>query len=222
MIIDDEYKGMKEKYFEQAQTQTGAVSGVVTVLNDFVKKYDDAKKKMHDDKDHLDKNYVRNTAVYDHKNMEIYDTFNEAVDVIRNDAMDQVHDKIQQVRERISSVIGASMPDGAMDDVVMLRTFAGDLSDDEIRVFLNKYQNSYLVTKAIFNALSEDQAERIGVKFISTDDITAGLKDIENTAVNFIRNYNGALNYDFAIMLGGVSTKVVNDAFESFISVYDK
>ena len=222
MIIDDEYKGMKDKYFEQAQTQIGAVSGVVTVLNDFVKKYDDAKRKMQDDKNYIDKTYLHDSAKYDQRHMEIFDTFNAAVDTIRTDAIEQVHEKVQQVHDKISAVIGASIPDGAMDDIMMIRSFSGKLSDDEAKVFLNKYQNSYLVTKTIFDALCEGQSERIGMKFISTDEISEGLKDIENTSVNFIRNYNGALSYDFAIMLGGVSTKVVNDAFESFISVYGR
>lgn len=49
MIIDDEYTGMKEKYYEQAQTKIGVLSGVVKGLNEFVKKYDSAKQTMNSD-----------------------------------------------------------------------------------------------------------------------------------------------------------------------------
>lgn len=49
MIIADAYAGMKDKYFEKAQTKTGVLSGVVKSLNDFVKKYDSAKQTMNSD-----------------------------------------------------------------------------------------------------------------------------------------------------------------------------
>ena len=62
MIIDDAYAGMKDKYFEKAQTKTGVLSGVVKSLNDFVKKYDSAKQTMNSDMQKLKQTYVYNSA----------------------------------------------------------------------------------------------------------------------------------------------------------------
>ena len=76
MIIDDAYAGLKEKYYEQAQTNTGLLSGVVKGLNEFVKKYDSAKQNMNKEMKELKNNYKPNSKMFDEKRMEIYDTFN--------------------------------------------------------------------------------------------------------------------------------------------------
>ena len=221
MIIDDAYTGVKTKYFEQAQTKTGVLSGVVKILNDFVKQYDSAKKTMNDAKVELKKTYVYNSAPFEQKNMEIFNTFNEAVAKIRDDHKAQIQDTIQQVKDKIANIIGSDLPEGAMNDVAIIKTFAGKLSDDEMKVFLNKYEKCYLVTKALFGAMAEGQEDRLGVKFISADDIISSIDDIEGTAMNMIRTYNGAVPYDFAVMLDGSDLQTVNDAFTSFVSAYE-
>lgn len=221
MIIDDAYAGIKDKYFEQAQTKTGVLADVVKVLNDFVKKYDSAKQKMNADMVELKKTYVYNSAPFEQKHMEIFNTFNDTVAQIREDHKAQVQETIQGIQDKISKIIASNLPDGAMDDVTMIRNFAGHLSDSEVQVFLNKYKNCYLVTKTIFDAMEEGQSDRLGVNFIEADDITDSLGSIEATAMNLIRTYNGAVPYDFAIMLDGSELQTVNDAFESFVSAYE-
>ena len=222
MIIDDAYSGIKDKYFEQAQTKTGVVSGVVVILNDFVRKYDNARKTMNDAKQELKKTYVVNSAPFEQKNMEIFNTFNESVASIREDSRQKIADAIQQVKDKIAGIIASNLPEGAMDDVTIIRNFSGNLSDAEINVFLGKYKNSYLVTKTIFEAMSKGQKERLGVNFISADDVLGSLDSIESSAFNMIRTYNGAVPYDFAVMLDGSCIQTVNDAFETFVSAYER
>ena len=222
MIIDDAYSGIKDKYFEQAQTKTGVVSGVVVILNDFVRKYDNARKTMNDAKQELKKTYVVNSAPFEQKNMEIFNTFNESVASIREDSRQKIADAIQQVKDKIAGIIASNLPEGAMDDVTIIRNFSGNLSDAEINVFLGKYKNSYLVTKTIFEAMSKGQKERLAFNFISADDVLGSLDSIESSAFNMIRTYNGAVPYDFAVMLDGSCIQTVNDAFETFVSAYER
>lgn len=216
MIIDDAYAGMKEKYYEQAQTNTGFLSGVVRSLNEFVKKYDSAKQTMNKEMKELKSKYGMNSE----KHMEIFDTFNATVAQIREDSKKQIQDTIQQVSDKMSKTI-ASVPEGGMDDINMIRSFAGKLSDDEIKVFLNKYKNCYLATKTIFEAMEKGQAERIGVKFLSVKDFEDTLLFIEQSTLDMIRTYNGSLSYKGQLMLNGSEVQKVNDAFESFVSTYE-
>ena len=220
MIIDDAYSSIKDKYFEQAQSKTGVISGVVVILNDFVRKYDNAKKTMNKAKQELKKAYLPDSAQFDQKNMEIFNTFNDSVASIREDSRQKIAGAVQQVKDKIAGIIASNMPEGAMDDVTMIRNFSGNLSDSEIRVFLGKYKNSYLVTKTIFEAMSEGQKERLGISFISADDVMESLDTIGSSAFNMIRTYNGAVPYDFAVMLDGSCIQTVNDAFETFVSTY--
>ncbi|MDY3056277.1 MAG: hypothetical protein SOR66_00620 [Mediterraneibacter faecis] len=221
MIIDDAYAGMKDKYFEKAQTKTGVLSGVVKGLNDFVKKYDSAKQTMNSDMQELKQTYVYNSAPFELKHMEIFNTFNETVAKIREESKTQIQDVIQKVRDKVSEIITSPLPEGGMDDINMIRSFAGKLSDDEIKAFLNKYKNCYLATKTIFEAMEEGQDDRLGVEFVTVKNITDSIDSIEEMAMNMIRTYNGDMPYDVAVMLDGSEVQTVNDAFESFVSTYE-
>lgn len=217
MIIDDAYAGMKEKYYEQSQTKTGVLSGVVKGLNDFVKKYDSAKQTMNKEMKELKSKYGMNSE----KHMEIFNTFNDAVAQIREESKTQIQDVIQKVRDKMPKIITSPLPEGGMDDINMIRSFAGKLSDDEIKAFLNKYKNCYLATKTIFEAMEKGQAERIGVKFLSVKDFEDTLLLIEQSTLDMIRTYNGSLSYKGQLMLDGSEVQKVNDAFESFVSTYE-
>ena len=217
MIIDDAYAGMKEKYYEQSQTKTGVLSGVVKGLNDFVKKYDSAKQTMNKEMKELKSKYGMNSE----KHMEIFNTFNDAVAQIREESKTQIQDVIQKVRDKVLEIITSPLPEGGMDDINMIRSFAGKLSDDEIKAFLNKYKNCYLATKTIFGAMEKGQAERIGVKFLSVKDFEDTLLLIEQSTLDMIRTYNGSLSYKGQLMLDGSEVQTVNDAFESFVSTYE-
>ncbi len=217
MIINDAYAGMKEKYYEQSQTKTGVLSGVVKGLNDFVKKYDSAKQTMNKEMKELKSKYGMNSE----KHMEIFNTFNDAVAQIREESKTQIQDVIQKVRDKMPQIITSPLPEGGMDDINMIRSFAGKLSDDEIKAFLNKYKNCYLATKTIFEAMEKGQAERIGVKFLSVKDFEDTLLLIEQSTLDMIRTYNGSLSYKGQLMLDGSEVQKINDAFESFISTYE-
>lgn len=217
MIINDAYAGMKEKYYEQSQTKTGVLSGVVKGLNDFVKKYDSAKQTMNKEMKELKSKYGMNSE----KHMEIFNTFNDAVAQIREESKTQIQDVIQKVRDKMPQIITSPLPEGGMDDINMIRSFAGKLSDDEIKAFLNKYKNCYLATKTIFEAMEKGQAERIGVKFLSVKDFEDTLLLIEQSTLDMIRTYNGSLSYKGLLMLDGSKVQKINDAFESFISTYE-
>lgn len=217
MIIDDAYAGMKEKYYEQSQTKTGVLSGVVKGLNDFIKKYDSAKQTMNEEMKELKSKYGMNSE----KHMEIFNTFNDAVAQIREESKTQIQDVIQKVRDKMPKIITSPLPEGGMDDINMIRSFAGKLSDDEIKAFLNKYKNCYLATKTIFEAMEKGQAERIGVKFLSVKDFEDTLLLIEQSTLDMIRTYNGSLSYKGQLMLDGSEVQKVNDAFESFVSTYE-
>lgn len=217
MIINDAYAGMKEKYYEQSQTKTGVLSGVVKGLNDFVKKYDSAKQTMNKEMKELKSKYGMNSE----KHMEIFNTFNDAVAQIREESKTQIQDVIQKVRDKMPQIITSPLPEGGMDDINMIRSFAGKLSDDEIKAFLNKYKNCYLATKTIFEAMEKGQAERIGVKFLSVKDFEDTLLLIEQSTLDMIRTYNGSLSYKGQLMLDGSEVQKVNDAFESFVSTYE-
>ncbi len=221
MIIDDEYTGMKEKYYEQAQTKIGVLSGVVKSLNDFVKKYDSAKQTMNSAMQELKNTYTPASSVFDLKHMEIYNTFNETVAQIKEESKTQIQDVVQHVRDKVSEIIASDLPEGTMSDITMIKSFVGNLSDDEIKVFLNKYKHNYLATKVIFDAMTEEQAERIGVEFLSLNDIMNSLDSIERNALTMVRTYNGAVSYGVAVMLDGFEVQTVNDAFESFVSTYE-
>ena len=220
MIINDTYAGVKDKYFEQAQTKTGVLLGVVKCLNDFVNKYDTAKQTMNSDMKKLKNTYKPSSNIFDLKRLEIFNTFNETVAQIREESKTQIQDVIQKVRDKVSEIITSPLPEGGMDDINMIRSFAGKLSDDEIKVFLNKYKNCYLATKTIFEAMEEGQDDRLGVEFVVAKNITDSIDSIEEVAMNMIRTYHGYMLNDFAVMLEGSEVQTINDAFESFVSTY--
>ena len=166
MIIDDAYAGLKEKYYEQAQTNTGLLSGVVKGLNEFVKKYDSAKQNMNKEMKELKNNYKPNSKMFDEKRMEIYDTFNDTVAQIREESEAEIQNALQQVSDKMTKTI-TSVPEGGMNDLNVIRSFAGKLSDDEIMAFLNKYKNCYFAVKTIFESMEDGQAKRLGVEFLS-------------------------------------------------------
>lgn len=221
MIIDDTYAGLKEKYYESAQTNTGLLSGVVKGLNKFVKKYDSAKQNMNKEMKELKNNYKPNSKMFDEKHMEIYDAFNDTVAQIREESKAEIQNAIQQVNDKMTQTI-ASVPDGGMNDLNVIRSFAGKLSDDEIMAFLNKYKNCYFATKTIFESMEDGQAERLGVEFLSVKNIKDTLALIEKRTLDMIRTYNGSLSYAGNLMLDGSEVQKVNNAFESFVSTYEE
>ena len=220
MIIDDAYAGMKEKYYEQAQTNTGLLSGVVKGLNEFVKKYDSAKQNMNKEMKELKNNYKPNSKMFDEKRMEIYDTFNDTVAQIREESEAEIQNALQQVSDKMTKTI-TSVPEGGMNDLNVIRSFAGKLSDDEIMAFLNKYKNCYFAVKTIFESMEDGQAKRLGVEFLSVKNIKNTLALIEKRTLDMIRTYNGSTSYAGNCMLDGSEVQKVNDAFESFVSTYE-
>lgn len=220
MIIDDTYAGLKEKYYEQAQTNTGLLSGVVKGLNEFVKKYDSAKQSMNKEMKELKNNYKPNSKMFDEKRMEIYDTFNDTVAQIREESEAEIQNALQQVSDKMTKTI-TSVPEGGMNDLNVIRSFAGKLSDDEIMAFLNKYKNCYFAVKTIFESMEDGQAERLGVEFLSVKNIKDTLALIEKRTLDMIRTYNGSTSYAGNCMLDGSEVQKVNDAFESFVSTYE-
>lgn len=220
MIIDDTYAGLKEKYYEQAQINTGLLSGVVKGLNEFVKKYDSAKQNMNKEMKELKNNYKPNSKMFDEKRMEIYDTFNDTVAQIREESEAEIQNALQQVSDKMTKTI-TSVPEGGMNDLNVIRSFAGKLSDDEIMAFLNKYKNCYFAVKTIFESMEDGQAERLGVEFLSVKNIKDTLALIEKRTLDMIRTYNGSTSYAGNCMLDGSEVQKVNDAFESFVSTYE-
>lgn len=220
MIIDDAYAGLKEKYYEQAQTNTGLLSGVVKGLNEFVKKYDSAKQNMNKEMKELKNNYKPNSKMFDEKRMEIYDTFNDTVAQIREESEAEIQNALQQVSDKMTKTI-TSVPEGGMNDLNVIRSFAGKLSDDEIIAFLNKYKNCYFAVKTIFESMEDGQAKRLGVEFLSVKNIKDTLALIEKRTLDMIRTYNGSTSYAGNCMLDGSEVQKVNDAFESFVSTYE-
>ncbi|MEE1192724.1 MAG: hypothetical protein UHO63_10365 [Blautia sp.] len=220
MIIDDAYAGLKEKYYEQAQTNTGLLSGVVKGLNEFVKKYDSAKQNMNKEMKELKNNYKPNSKMFDEKRMEIYDTFNDTVAQIREESEAEIQNALQQVSDKMTKTI-TSVPEGGMNDLNVIRSFAGKLSDDEIMAFLNKYKNCYFAVKTIFESMEDGQAKRLGVEFLSVKNIKDTLALIEKRTLDMIRTYNGSTSYAGNCMLDGSEVQKVNDAFESFVSTYE-
>lgn len=220
MIIDDAYAGLKEKYYEQAQTNTGLLSGVVKGLNEFVKKYDSAKQNMNKEMKELKNNYKPNSKMFDEKRMEIYDTFNDTVAQIREESEAEIQNSLQQVSDKMTKTI-TSVPEGGMNDLNVIRSFAGKLSDDEIMAFLNKYKNCYFAVKTIFESMEDGQAKRLGVEFLSVKNIKDTLALIEKRTLDMIRTYNGSTSYAGNCMLDGSEVQKVNDAFESFVSTYE-
>ena len=220
MIIDDAYAGLKEKYYEQAQTNTGLLSGVVKGLNEFVKKYDSAKQNMNKEMKELKNNYKPNSKMFDEKRMEIYDTFNDTVAQIREESEAEIQNALQQVSDKMTKTI-TSVPEGGMNDLNVIRSFAGKLSDDEIMAFLNKYKNCYFAVKTIFESMEDGQAKRLGVEFLSVKNIKDTLALIEKRTLDMIRTYNVSTYYAGNCMLDGSEVQKVNDAFESFVSTYE-
>lgn len=220
MIIDDAYAGLKEKYYEQAQTNTGLLSGVVKGLNEFVKKYDSAKQNMNKEMKELKNNYKPNSKMFDEKRMEIYDTFNDTVAQIREESEAEIQNALQQVSDKMTKTI-TSVPEGGMNDLNVIRSFAGKLSDDEIMAFLNKYKNCYFAVKTIFESMEDGQAKRLSVEFLSVKNIKDTLALIEKRTLDMIRTYNGSTSYAGNCMLDGSEVQKVNDAFESFVSTYE-
>ena len=220
MIIDDAYAGLKEKYYEQAQTNTGLLSGVVKGLNEFVKKYDSAKQNMNKEMKEVKNNYKPNSKMFDEKRMEIYDTFNDTVAQIREESEAEIQNALQQVSDKMTKTI-TSVPEGGMNDLNVIRSFAGKLSDDEIMAFLNKYKNCYFAVKTIFESMEDGQAKRLGVEFLSVKNIKDTLALIEKRTLDMIRTYNGSTSYAGNCMLDGSEVQKVNDAFESFVSTYE-
>ena len=222
MASIDSYADIKDRYFEKAQNNNGAVARIITILNEFVRKFDEIRNTAIKEKEKIAKVYIDTSDQYVQENKRISDNCHAEIQVIRDDARTKVHDKVQAIRDKIVEIIGSPMPDGAMNDVTMIRSFSGMLSDSEIQVFLEKYKKNYLVTKAIFEGMSEDQRKRLGVKFISADDVAGSLDSIEESALNVIRTYNGVFQYDFALILNGSWVQTVNDAFEAFVYAYAK
>lgn len=220
MASIDSYADIKDRYYDQAQEKTGVVSGIIKIMNDFVRKFDSRTNTMISERSKVAQNYIEGSDWYLQKNKEINDSFTNDIKVMREEATTKVQETVQGIKDKISEIISASMPDGAMNDVTVIRSFAGMLSDAEVRVFLEKYKKNYLVTKSIFGAMSEGQDKRLGVNFISADDVAGSLDSIEESALNMIRTYNGGFNYDVAVLLDGAWIQEVNDAFEAFVSVY--
>lgn len=205
----------KDKYFEQATQKTGILSDVVKVLNRFVEDYDFAKLNM---KQRITE--LKNSPVPEQNQMEIFDDFNARIEYIRNDSVRSIQDIVKQVKTEISRIIASNFPDGAMDDIQSIERMEGHLTDEDVKTYLNKYRKCYLVTKTLFKSMDAVQAKRLGIDFISADDIIESLESIENVSVNLIKKYNGFVPYEFANMLDGKPIQTVNDVFNSFAKFF--
>lgn len=205
----------KDKYFEQATQKTGILSDVVKVLNRFVEDYDFAKLNM---KQRITE--LKNSPVPKQNQMEIFDDFNARIEYIRNDSVRSIQDIVKQVKTEISRIIASNLPNGAMDDIQSIERMEGHLTDEDVKTYLDKYRKCYLVTKTLFKSMDAVQAKRLGIDFISADDIIESLESIENVSVNLIKKYNGFVPYEFATMLDGKPIQTVNDAFNSFAKFF--
>lgn len=205
----------KDKYFEQATQKTGILSDVVKVLNRFVEDYDFAKLNM---KQRITE--LKNSPVPKQNQMEIFDDFNARIEYIRNDSVRSIQDIVKQVKTEISRIIASNLPNGAMDDIQSIERMERHLTDEDVKTYLDKYRKCYLVTKTLFKSMDAVQAKRLGIDFISADDIIESLESIENVSVNLIKKYNGFVPYEFATMLDGKPIQTVNDAFNSFAKFF--
>lgn len=221
MISDDELAEVKQKFREQSQTRAGAANEIVKILNRFVQSYDNATNDMKRAKDEMNRSYVQNSALYEQRNMEIFNTYNERVSAIRSTAMADVREAVQTIKSRIAEVIGQPIPDNAMNDIQLLQNFSGKLSDSEISVYLDKYKKCYLVTKVIFSAMTDEQAERLHISFTNADKIVSALIDLEAVSTDIIRTYKGGnISYQCMLVLNGDSAQEIDRAFEKFVSDY--
>ena len=107
-----------------------------------------------------------------------------------------------------------------MDDIQSIERMEGHLTDEDVKTYLDKYRKCYLVTKTLFKSMDAVQAKRLGIDFISADDIIESLESIENVSVNLIKKYNGFVPYEFVTMLDGKPIQTVNDAFNSFAKFF--
>lgn len=219
--MNDEYKGLKDNYFENAQQMTGSVGSVIKAMNSYVREYDHAKKVMTDAVEELNKNFLPNTAMYNTKKAEIFEVFNASVKECKEKYASEIQKVTKQVKDKVNKAISKPLPDGAMDDLAMIRSLAGTMTGTELQVFIDKYDKNYFVKKAILEAIGKDTARELGIKFVNGSDILESVASIESTASDFIRNYDGKLLYEGARLLHGTGMETIDGTIDSFVSAYE-
>ena len=67
----------------------------------------------------LKQTYVYNSAPFELKHMEIFNTFNDAVAQIREESKTQIQDVIQKVRDKVSEIITSPLPNSLFISVLV-------------------------------------------------------------------------------------------------------
>lgn len=213
---------IKAKYYLQSREETGVFKNIVIYMNDFVQKYDILKKQMNEGVSKLRETYLMQSNEWKEKYANIMQIFNTGVSSLRQTTIDNIESEIAEIRNRVISIVTVNVSDEAMNDIKLIRNIgAENLSDVEVKTYLKKHEKNYLIVKSIISLLAKEQKERLGIRFYVADDIMEGIDEAESIAVGFCKNYNASLTHGNAVILEGSMIKKANEAFESFVSVYE-
>ena len=190
---------------------------IVKVINDFQEMYDAEKAKMNAEITRIQKTYKETSSEYLAAKVTARNTFNEKIEMERSAAIDKIHMYAEEDRKALADITSKVAPVDAVTTIELLRSGNPEQTTEfEVKSILEKYKDNYLATKMIVQVTNAEK--RFGIKCISADDIIQGIQEVEEMACKMVRQYNGNMTYEQAVLLKGHIILSINTKVQEFLS----
>ena len=190
---------------------------IVKLTNDFQEKYDAELAKFKAEVTRIQKTYKETSSEYLDMKQKARNEFNAVVEVERQKTVEAIRACAMQDRDALADIISKPAPADAVTTIELLK--AGDptqTSEFEVKSVLEKYKENYLATKMIVQITNAKQ--RFGIMCSAADSIIEDIQEIEEMACRMVRQYNGNLSYEQALILHGKIVIEVNEQVQNFLN----
>lgn len=190
---------------------------IVKLTNDFQEKYDAELAKFKAEVARIQKTYNETSQEYLDMKMKARNEFNAAIEAERQNVINEIHACAVQDRGTLADITSKPAPADAVTTIELLKAGVPEqTSEFEVRSILEKYKENYLATKMIVQVTNAKK--RFGIICTAADSIIKDIQEIEEMACKMVRQYNGNLSYEQALLLNGKIVMHVNEQVQNFLN----
>lgn len=190
---------------------------IIKLTNDFQEKYDAELAKFKAESARIQKTYKETSQEYLDMKVKARNEFNTVIEAERQKVIDEIRACAVQDRDALADITSKPAPSDAVTTIELLK--AGDheqTSEFEVKSILEKYKENYLATKMIVQVTNAKK--RFGIMCTPADSIIKDIQEVEEMACRMVRQYNGNLSYEQAVLLNGKIVMHVNEQVQNFLN----
>lgn len=190
---------------------------IKTLVKEYANSYNTITAEFERKKKYINDNYVKDGAEWADKFKEIKDIYNDDIAAVKQSATEDIETIFSNIISKLRNKITEGVSTEVVAELELLKTTK--VTEEDIKAYLEKYYNNYLVCK-VLKELAEER--KIEVEVLTLKDQLTEMEELKSLVIEFFNTYKGPLkSYKAELILNGAIIDRVGEQLNSFIRRYN-